>query len=69
MTEKEKTLLQSWLLSEDIRLEEELQQLQARIRYRKIDVVDCIELALLIERYQDFKEFAKTVDRLLHLFG
>lgn len=68
MTEKEKILIQSWLVSEDLRLDEELQQLQARIRYRKIDVVDCIELALLIERYQNFKQFSDTVDKLLHLF-
>lgn len=67
MTEKEKELLKAWLLNEDVRIDQEIMELKARIRYRKIDIVDCIELALLINRYQDFKQFAGVIERLLNL--
>lgn len=67
MTEKEKELLKAWLLNEDVRIDQEIMELKVRIRYRKIDIVDCIELALLINRYQDFKQFSSVVERLLNL--
>lgn len=67
MTEKERELLKAWLLNEDIRIDSEIAELKSRLRYRKIDIVDCIELALLINRYEDFKQFASVVNRLLHL--
>lgn len=67
MTEKERELLKSWLLNEDIRIDSEITELKSRLRYRKIDIVDCIELALLINRYEDFKQFSFVVNRLLHL--
>lgn len=67
MTEKERELLKSWLLNEDIRIDSEITELKSRLRYRKIDIVDCIELALLINRYEDFKQFSSVVNRLLHL--
>lgn len=67
MTEKERELLKAWLLNEDIRIDSEIAELKSRLRYRKIDIVDCIELALLINRYEDFKQFSSVVHRLLHL--
>lgn len=67
MTEKEQELLKAWLLNEDIRIDQEIAELKSRLRYRKIDIVDCIELALLINRYQDFKQFSSVVERLLNL--
>lgn len=67
MTEKERELLKAWLLNEDIRIDSEIMELKSRLRYRHIDIVDCIELALLINRYQDFKQFSSVVERLLNL--
>lgn len=67
MSEKERELLKAWLLNEDIRIDSEIAELKSRLRYRKIDIVDCIELALLINRYEDFKQFSNVVNRLLHL--
>lgn len=67
LTEKERELLKSWLLNEDLRIDNEIIEMKSRLRYRKIDIVDCIELALLINRYQDFKQFASVVERLLNL--
>lgn len=67
MTEKERELLKAWLLNEDLRIDNEIMELKSRLRYRQIDIVDCIELALLINRYQDFKQFSSVVERLLNL--
>lgn len=67
MTEKERELLKSWLLNEDMRIDNEIMELKSRLRYRNIDIVDCIELALLINRYQDFRQFSSVVERLLNL--
>lgn len=67
MTEKEKTLIKSYLVSEDFRKSEEIRELQSRVRFRKIDIVDCIELALCIERYDSFKEFSRCIHRLLEM--
>lgn len=67
VTEKERELLKAWLLNEDIRIDSEIMELKSRLRYRQIDIVDCIELALLINRYQDFKQFSNVVERLLNL--
>lgn len=67
MTEKEREILKAWLLNEDIRIDSEIVELKSRLRYWKIDIVDCIELALLINRYEDFKQFSNVVNRLLHL--
>ena len=69
MTEKEKRILQSYLVNEDARLSDMVQELQARIRFRRIDVVDCVELACVINHYDSFREFRKIIDRLLQAAG
>lgn len=50
-----------------IRLKNEVRTLQAQLRYREIDVVDCIELACAIERYNTFKETTNQIKALLNL--
>lgn len=67
MTEREKELLLSWIVNEESRLEDDVSELRSRVRYRRIDVSDCFELALALERLDDFREFALIVLRLLHL--
>ena len=69
MTEKEKRILQSYLVNEDARLSDMVQELQARIRYRRVDVVDCVELACAINHYDSFREFRRIIDRLLQAAG
>lgn len=69
MTEKEKELLLAWLINQEQRIEDEVQQSRQNLRFRKVDTVDCFELSLLIQRLYDFQEFALTVIRLLHLEG
>ena len=46
MTQKEITILYSYIYNNTCRLEDEVRQLQANIRTRKIDVVDCPKIRL-----------------------
>lgn len=65
LTEKE--LLWAWITNEQIRIENELTELRNRIRFRRIDISDCIELMLTLQRYEDFKDFALVLIRLLNM--
>lgn len=67
MTEKEKELLLAWVTNEQLRLDQELIDLKNRIRFRKIDITDNIEMIILQQRVLDFEEFAKMVIRLLNV--
>lgn len=67
MTEKEKELLLAWIVNEQLRLDQELNELRNRIRFRRIDISDNVEMMLLQQRLQDFEEFASVLMRLLHL--
>lgn len=67
MTEKEKELLLSWIVNEQLRLDQELIELRNRIRFRHIDISDNIEMMLLQQRITDFEDFARVLIRLLRL--
>ena len=67
MTEKEKTLLLSWVVNEQERLDQEYIDTLQRIRFRKSDTVDYVEMLILSQRMQDFEEFARNMLRLLNL--
>ena len=54
MKNKEVELLWRYILNNLTAMEQEVQQLQQNLRYRKIDTVDCHELALAIERLNTF---------------
>lgn len=67
MAISKKHLFMSYILNQLTRLEQEVQEQTARIRYRKIDTVDCLELVIAIERLNSFKEFANNAVSLLKL--
>lgn len=67
MTEKEKELLLAWVTNEQLRLDQELIDLKNRIRFRRIDIIDNIEMIILQQRISDFEEFSKMLFRLLNL--
>lgn len=69
MTEKEKELLLAWVTNEQLRLDQELIDLKNRIRFRRIDITDNIEMIILQQRISDFEEFSKMLFRLLNLRG
>lgn len=67
MTEKEKQLLLSWLVNEQLRLDQDIIELRNRLRFRKIDISECVEYMLLQQKSSDFEDFSKILIRLLHL--
>lgn len=67
MTEKEKELLLAWVVNEQFRLDQELNELRNRVRFRRIDISDNVEMILLQQRIADFEEFSRVLFRLLHL--
>lgn len=67
MREKEIILLLQYIVNNKQALEEELRELQQRIRYRKISVDDCLELALCRERLSTFNQTTRDIVALLKL--
>ena len=66
MTEHERILIYSYIYNNVQLLENEVQQLQSNLRYRRIDTVDCFELALALQRLETFRE---VTEHILYLLG
>lgn len=67
MRKREVSVIYNYIYNHRQRLEEELRQQQVNLRYRKIDVVDCIETACLIERLNTFRQTTVDILQLLNL--
>ncbi len=67
MKNKEVELLWRYFINNLTALEQEVQQLQQNLRYRRIDTVDCHELALAIERLNTFQKVSNDILLLLRL--
>lgn len=67
MREKEIILLLQYIVHSKQELEQELRERQQSIRYRKITVEDCIDLALCRERLATFNQVTKDIVALLKL--
>lgn len=67
MKQSELTLLYSYIYNNRLMLKNEVRTMQANLRYREIDVIDCLELALAVERYNTFKETTNQIKALLNL--
>lgn len=63
----EKILLIEYIQHNHDFYENEVIKLKQQLRYRNIDVNDCVELSLAIERLQAFEKFSKDVMSLLSL--
>lgn len=53
----QKEIFFQYLLNERDRLENDVLQLRQTLRYRSIDILDCYELALAIERLNTFYDY------------
>lgn len=69
MTQKEMILVLSYFYNNKVRLEREVQQRQSNLRFRDVDIVDCMELACAIQQLQTFNEVSNHVRLLLKLKG
>ena len=67
MNKKEEALIMGYISNNRFRLEQEVQQQQANLRTRKIDCVDCLELALSLQQLQTFTEVTNHILLLLKL--
>ena len=65
MTQKE--ILLAYFYNNRCRLEDEVKQLQTNIRFRKVDITDCVELACAIQRLETFSEVTRHVLALLKI--
>lgn len=67
MPRSHKELLHEYFFSEEIRMEDELRQLQHNVRFRRIDDIDCHELLIATLRLESFREFRRNVLMLLNM--
>lgn len=67
LNREEISLVLSYIYNNRLRLEREIEEAQTRIRYRDIGETECIELALLKERYNTFMEITGHILALLKL--
>lgn len=67
MPRSHKELLHEYFFSEEIRMEEEIRQLQHNVRFRRIDDIDCHELLVATLRLENFREFRHCVLMLLNM--
>lgn len=67
MRTTEKELLIQYILNNLDFYQNEVIHLKQNLRYRNIDVNDCFELALAIERLQAFEKFSLNIMELLNL--
>lgn len=65
MTQKE--ILLSYIYNNRCRLEDEVRQLQTNLRFRRIDIADCVELACALQRLETFKEVSAHVLTIMKL--
>lgn len=69
MRKAELVVLLEYLYNQEVAIEEEYNNSITNIRYRRIDITDCFELAALIERYNTIKRVSNDIRVLLKIFN
>lgn len=64
---KQKEIFMAYINNNRYKLEEDVRQLQQRLRYREADAVDCLELSLALERLNAFDDFSRSAIAILKL--
>lgn len=67
MTQKERDLLYSYIYHNYNELESEIITLKNNLRFRHIDVCDCMEYIVALQRFDTFKEVTQHIRELLNL--
>lgn len=67
MRQNEKDLISAYIYNNYVRLEDHVNTLQNNIRFRKIDVIDCVELICAIQEFETFKEVTGHIRLLLKI--
>ena len=64
---KQKEIFMEYINNKRDELQEDVRKLQQQVRYRDVDVVDCLELQLALERLNAFNEFSNSAKAILRL--
>ena len=68
MRKKEYSILLEYLYNNELALEDEVKTAICNLRYRRVDVTDCFELAALLERYNTFVRVSNDLRTILKIF-
>ena len=68
LTIKQRELWASYCYNHREKLVGDVRQFQQNLRYRNIDAVDCIELALALERLNSFDDFVNCVNVIFSIY-
>ena len=66
-TQKERDLWMCYVVNHRQHLKNEIRELQATLRYRDIDPIDCLELMLALERLNCFNEYVKHTTEIFKI--
>ncbi|MBQ7784187.1 MAG: hypothetical protein IJ368_09475 [Oscillospiraceae bacterium] len=67
MTKKQRDIYAMYVYNQRTRLEQEIENLQQKIRWRHVSQVDCLELIIAQERYNSFCEFITNVNSIFEV--
>lgn len=67
MTQKQLDIYGAYVYNQRCRMEDDISTLQQNLRWRKISVLDCLELIIAQERYNAFCEFVADVNFILKI--
>ena len=67
MTQKQRDLFSCYVLNQRENLENDIEQLQSNIRFRRVSQVDCLELIIAKERLNAFNDFVRDVNCILKI--
>lgn len=68
-TRRQRELWLCYVINKRQHLENEVKQLQANVRYREIDAVDCMELMLAKEKLHNFNEFVSVTTEIFKILS
>ncbi len=67
MRQSELALIMSYIYNNRKRLEDNVRQLQTNVRYRRIDLPDCVELLIAQQELETFLEVTNQIRAILNI--
>lgn len=67
MRQSELALIMSYIYNNRKRLEDNVRQLQANVRYRRIDLPDCVELLIAQQELETFLGVTNQIRAILNI--
>ena len=67
MRQSELALILAYIYNNQLRIEDNVRQLQSSVRFRRIDMTDCFELLVAQTELETFKEVTEHIRSLLKI--